>query len=288
MDTYADASEDKDGLVEKVKKGYEDAGANVKVITLRDRDIKHCIACGSCYSTRECVLKDDYEKTVDEYYLGTDIITVVGKVDLGTLGVNYKGFVERFMQFGRAGEIHGAIMSYVCSGDEEPNYAEDLAYFRKHQSCIDLLSHEFLVGFFRPSELDIAVKQSISAYNADVMPGESGLAIGLDMQFAYLASFIRDLEPADYVDYQKRGFYDPVKPEPHARRINSPADAAASRKGRVVPFNMALLDFDGKVKITERRPLKKEPITERRKRDAQAVLNGSSKPEKKGLFGWKK
>ena len=51
---------------------------------------------------------------------------------------------------------------------------------------------------------------------------------------------------------------------------------------------MMLIDFNGKVKVTERRPLKPDPFTARRQREASEVIEGNKKPEKRGLFGMKK
>ena len=51
---------------------------------------------------------------------------------------------------------------------------------------------------------------------------------------------------------------------------------------------MTLIDFNGRVKPTPRRPLKSDPFTARRQREAQAVIEGGTKPEKRGLFGFKK
>lgn len=292
LDTFEQATERSESIRDTLKQYYQQAGAEVREITLRNHTIRPCTACCSCYTTRKCVIQDDFEAVVDDVYLNTDIIVYTGKPAYGTFGRLYKQFTERHMQYGRAGEINGIISLFLCDTKELP-MADDLAYFEKHQSCIEALGHGFLVGFFGVddslSDIQSAAALTVHAYNSDVMPQNSGLGVGLDLQFARLAERIRALEPADYEDYRKRGFYEPAKIETHARPVFSAADGAESRKNRTIPYNMMLLDFDGKVTITERRPLKGIPYTARKQKDAEAVIGGAEeKSGKRGLFGFRK
>lgn len=291
LDTFETETERSKAINDRLSKYFTDAGADVKIIALRDYRVHSCTACCSCYTTRKCMIKDDFEKLTDEVQLNTDIIVYTGSPAYGTYGLLFKRFTERHMQYGRAGEITGTIAAYVCDVTDLP-MPDDMAYFEKHQSCIEALAHGFLTGFYGISdideELDRVAQLTIHAYNNDVYPQNNGLAVGLDMQFAKLSQRIRALQPADYEDYRKRGFYEPVAIEPNARPCFSAEDAAKSRKGRTIPFNMTLIDFNGKVKLAERRPLKSDPFTARRQREAQAVIDGGAKPEKRSLFGFKK
>lgn len=291
VDTFEAETERSKSINDKLLKLYENAGADVKVVSLRDYKVHSCSACCSCYTTRKCTIKDDFEKLADLVQLNTDIIIYTGTPAYGTYGLMFKRFTERHMQYGRAGEITGTITAYICDTKDLP-MPDDMAYFEKHQSCIEALAHGFLTGFYGinnpETELDNVVWLTIHAYNNDVYPQNGGLAVGLDMQFAKLSQRIRALQPADYEDYRKRGFYEPVQIEANARACFTAEDAAKSRKGRTIPFNMTLIDFNGKVKPTPRRPLKSDPFTARRQREAQAVIEGGTKPEKRGLFGFKK
>lgn len=291
LDTFETETERSKAINDRLLKYYENAGADVKVLALRDYKINPCSACCSCYTTRKCVIQDDFESLTDATQLGIDIIVYTGTPAYGTYGPMFKRFTERHMQYGRAGEITGVISAFVCDVNDLPA-PDDMAYFEKHQSCVESLAHGFLTGFYAVKEadekLDYIAELTVHAYNKDAYPQNSGLAVGLDMQFAKLSERIRALQPADYEDYRKRGFYEPTKIEEKARACYNAEDAAKSRKGRTIPFNMMLIDFNGKVKVTERRPLKSDPFTARRQREANEVIEGNKKPEKRGLFGMKK
>lgn len=291
VDTFETETERSKAINNRLLDCYKSAGADAKIISLRDYKIHSCSACCSCYTTRKCTIRDDFEGLIDSIKLNTDIVIYTGKPSYGTYGFLFKRFTERHMQYGRAGEINGTITAYICDLKDLP-MPDDMAYFEKHQSCVEALDHGFLTGFFGiddiGDELDNVVQLTVHAYNNDVYPQNNGLAVGLDMQFARLSQRIRALQPADYEDYRKRGFYDPVQIEANARACYNTEDAAKSRKGRTIPYNMMLIDFNGKVKLTPRRLNKSDPFTSRRQREAQAVIEGGSKPEKRSLFGFKK
>lgn len=46
-------------LAESFAQGARDAGNEVELITLHDKEIKFCIGCLSCHRTGKCVIKDD-------------------------------------------------------------------------------------------------------------------------------------------------------------------------------------------------------------------------------------
>jgi len=291
LDTFETETGRSKAINNRLYRYFEAAGADVKIVSLRDYKVHPCSACCSCYTTRKCTIKDDFEKLTDLVQLDTDILIYTGTPAYGTYGLLFKRFTERHMQYGRAGEITGVITAYVCDVSDLP-MPDDMAYFEKHQSCVEALAHGFLTGFYGitdpETELDSVAELAVHAYNSDAYPQNNGLAVGLDMQFAKLSHRIRALQPADYEDYRKRGFYEPVPIEANARPCFCAEDAVKSRKGRTIPFNMTLIDFNGKVKLTARRPLKSDPFTARRQREAQEVIDGGTKPEKRGLFGFKK
>lgn len=272
---------------------FQNAGADVKIVSLRDYRVNSCTACCGCYTTRRCFIRDDFEELTDLIQLNTDIIVHTGKPACGTYGLQFKRFTERHMQYGRSAEIGGIITAFICDVQDLP-MPDDLAYFEKHQSCIEAMGHNCLIGFFGISdpetELSPVAEMVVHACNCDLFPINNGLSVGLNLQFARLSERIRALQPADYEEYRKQGYYEPVKPEINARPCFSAEDAVRSRKGRTIPFNMTLLDFNSKVRVTPRRPLKSIPYTARRQSEAQSVIErstNSGKHEKRGIFGRK-
>ena len=54
-----------DILCHQFMKGATDAGNQVELISLYDKDIGFCRACYACFKTGKCVLKDDMAEILD-------------------------------------------------------------------------------------------------------------------------------------------------------------------------------------------------------------------------------
>lgn len=52
-------------LANEFMKGVQEAGHEVKMIQLQDKEIKYCIGCLSCQKTHRCVIRDDMEEIND-------------------------------------------------------------------------------------------------------------------------------------------------------------------------------------------------------------------------------
>lgn len=55
-------------LAESFAKGARDAGNDVELITLHDKEIRFCIGCLSCQKTGKCVFKDDAPAIVEKMH----------------------------------------------------------------------------------------------------------------------------------------------------------------------------------------------------------------------------
>ena len=53
-------------LAKECEKGAIAAGHEVEFVTLRDKEIKYCIGCLSCFETQKCVLTDDVAEIRDK------------------------------------------------------------------------------------------------------------------------------------------------------------------------------------------------------------------------------
>ena len=60
-------------LAEQFAKGAEAAGHQVKLISLRGKDIRFCVGCLSCQQTGACVFKDDVP-AIMESVLNADVV----------------------------------------------------------------------------------------------------------------------------------------------------------------------------------------------------------------------
>lgn len=72
-----------------------------KIIDLVDYDIKPCNACGECWKTKKCPVKDDLEIIIEEM-VKSDAIVIASPVYYGVVSAQMKAFIDR------TGEILGA------------------------------------------------------------------------------------------------------------------------------------------------------------------------------------
>ena len=55
-------------LAEEFARGAKEAGNDVEVICLRDKEIKYCMGCLACQKTGKCVIKDDAPAIVEKMH----------------------------------------------------------------------------------------------------------------------------------------------------------------------------------------------------------------------------
>lgn len=55
-------------LAEEFARGAKEAGNDVEVICLRDKEIKYCMGCLACQKTGKCVIKDDAPSIVEKMH----------------------------------------------------------------------------------------------------------------------------------------------------------------------------------------------------------------------------
>jgi multimeric flavodoxin WrbA len=84
-------------MLNHLVEGMRDAGADVEVINLREKNVKNCIGCFTCWTKTpgQCIHKDDMTKELFGKWLESDI--VVYATPLYNYGVNatLKVFIER-------------------------------------------------------------------------------------------------------------------------------------------------------------------------------------------------
>lgn len=77
--------------------GMREAGAEVEVVNLRDKNIKYCTGCFSCdtITPGECVLKDDMSQELYPKWLASDLCIYATPLFHWTLNAPMKAFIER-------------------------------------------------------------------------------------------------------------------------------------------------------------------------------------------------
>jgi hypothetical protein len=266
--------------VNSAKQRFEASGFNTEVITLRDKNIRHCTGCQCCFSNRTCIFKDDWEKTFEKLYLDTDMILYFGQLHYATLGSCYKTFLERHACLGRSGIEDEVIKSYFFTLDEKSD-GEDIASFKFNCEAFDGLNCSYLsdVCEIESSEkmLELYDKMTI-AFNSDIMPQNGFLKNGIRNGFARVAAGVRNRCPGDYSYFKKIGCYDTIQASPFVRWLDNAEDARRDKESRLMPYKMTLMHLDGIPTVTERRKNKSISVIERQKAAARGAEETPASP----------
>ncbi|MBQ6439960.1 MAG: flavodoxin family protein [Mogibacterium sp.] len=85
-----------DILCHQFMKGAEDAGNQVELISLYDKNIGFCRACYVCFKTGKCVLKDDMAEILDKIQ-AADVLVVATPTYFLTMNGKLKNTIDRFL-----------------------------------------------------------------------------------------------------------------------------------------------------------------------------------------------
>lgn len=85
-------------LLEQFLKGCEEVGAEIETIYLKDKDIKHCSGCFTCWTKTpgKCIHKDDMEELLDKI-LQADIMVYATPLYYYTVTGIMKDFMDRMI-----------------------------------------------------------------------------------------------------------------------------------------------------------------------------------------------
>ena len=255
------------------KQRFEESGFETALITLRDKNIKHCTGCQSCFSNRNCIFKDDWEKTFEYLYLNTDMIAYFGKLHYATLGNCYKTFLERHASLGRSGIEDEVIKSYFFTLDKRSD-GEDIASFKFNCEAFDGLNCSYLSDVCEIGNtekmLELYDKMTI-AYNSDIMPQNGFLKNGIRNGFAKVAACVKNRCPGDYSYFKKIGCYNDIPADPFIKWIDGAEDVKKDKESRLIPYKMTLLHLEDIPAVTGRRKYKSVSVIERQKAAARGT-----------------
>jgi FMN-dependent NADH-azoreductase/putative sterol carrier protein len=84
-------------LLDALVKGMQEAGAQVETIHLRDKQIRHCIGCYTCWTKTpgRCVHKDDMTAELFPKWLEADMVVYATPLYHFTVNAAMKAFIER-------------------------------------------------------------------------------------------------------------------------------------------------------------------------------------------------
>lgn len=105
-------------LLDPLVEGMRQAGAQVDVVNLRDKKVRFCQGCFTCWTKTpgQCVLKDDMSQELFPMWLEADLAIYATPLYHFSLNAHLKAFVERTLPFlepfferGEGGAIHHPI-----------------------------------------------------------------------------------------------------------------------------------------------------------------------------------
>jgi multimeric flavodoxin WrbA len=109
-------------LVKSVLSGAEAGGAETELIDLYKLRIEYCIGCGTCYSTGECPLFDDFE-ILFEKMMGADGIVLGAPNYINSVPAPMKALFDRLSDAIHCQMLTGKFGCSVCtaggSGEED-------------------------------------------------------------------------------------------------------------------------------------------------------------------------
>ncbi|PWM59273.1 MAG: flavodoxin family protein, partial [Subdoligranulum variabile] len=82
-------------LVEYFAAGAREAGHQVEVVSLLDKEVKGCLGCNACRYGKPCVQKDDFNELIPKIK-SADLIVFASPLYFWTLSSKIKAFIERF------------------------------------------------------------------------------------------------------------------------------------------------------------------------------------------------
>ena len=133
-------------VVEEVKSGAVEGGAEIEELRLSDCHIERCHVCGdgwgTCRSTRACAFGYDGFDEVSAVVEAADALILVTPVYWGEVSESLKAFVDRFRrcQFGSEGALSGKQVLLIASAGGTGNgiltCMEQLDRFCRHTGAV--------------------------------------------------------------------------------------------------------------------------------------------------------
>jgi multimeric flavodoxin WrbA/putative sterol carrier protein len=84
-------------MLDALVKGMREAGADVETVQLRQKKVKYCIGCFTCWTKTPgvCVHKDDMTNELFPKFLAADLVVLATPLYHFTVNANMKAFIER-------------------------------------------------------------------------------------------------------------------------------------------------------------------------------------------------
>ena len=124
-----------DLLCKEFAKGAAEAGHNVEIIRVAEKNIGYCRACYACRGTGVCAIKDDMAELMQKM-IDCDVMVLASPVYFYSIDAQLKALIDRTVA--RWIEVKNKEFYYiVTAADSEKEAAETtLACFRGYADCV--------------------------------------------------------------------------------------------------------------------------------------------------------
>lgn len=153
-------------IAKEFARGVTDAGNNVEVVTLRDKEINFCKGCLACQKTQKCIIRDDANEIVEKMKF-SDVIVWVTPVYYYNMSGQMKTMIDRSNPLYTSDYLFKDIYLIVTAADSNINAADGtINGLMGWISCYEKAELKGVVkglGIERPSDIE-GHKALIEAY----------------------------------------------------------------------------------------------------------------------------
>ena len=107
-----------EAMLKRILDGSKEAGAEVELVLLKDKNIKHCDGCMACEATGTCHVDDDMPGILRKV-LYADALALGTPNYFNNVSGLMKDFIDRINPYWESEKIKGKKAAIVCVGSEE-------------------------------------------------------------------------------------------------------------------------------------------------------------------------
>ena len=107
-----------EAMLRRILDGAKEAGADVELVLLKDRNIKHCDGCMACEASGTCHVDDDMPGILRKVLYADALVLGTPNYFNNVSGL-MKDFIDRINPYWESEKIKGKKAAIVCVGSEE-------------------------------------------------------------------------------------------------------------------------------------------------------------------------
>ena len=146
-----------DVLCDQFLRGAKDAGNDAEKIFVNDKNLKYCLACGTCYGNKAACVHGDDMPNILEKMLGADVIVLATPVWFYAMSGQMKVLLDRTI--GRFMELQNKEMYFILTAhnEDKPSMERVLEGLRGYAACLRTAKEKGIVlglGVFEVGDIE--------------------------------------------------------------------------------------------------------------------------------------